>query len=230
MRGIQRISDCRVGFALVIILPLLNMGCGSGGASPPDLPASAGGRSVNLLDDLDDGNHFNNWGGYWFTYDDKSNGGDSQVQPASGSVFRPSPGGAKNSKFCARMTGKVTTTYEQGFIGMGTDLARPNNPVNIRKYSGFEFWARGDGKKYRMRFRSPVTGDFDDFGVDFVAGKQWQRHTVSFDDLRQQGWGKKADRSDALGKVISVVWQNLGRPHLTIELAVDELRFLKAKD
>lgn len=195
--------------------------------TPPELPKPPTGRTAVLIDDLEDGDNFNEFGGYWFTYDDRHFGGDSKVFPVGYSVFNPSNGGAFSSYNCARITGRVTTSYQYGFIGMGTDLHRPNDSVDIRAYNGIEFWTRGDGKKYRLKFRSKVTGDYDDYGYDFVATKDWIRLIIDFEDLYQEGWGQKVSKDEALSAVISITWQIIGQPHSSIELAVDCIRFLK---
>jgi hypothetical protein len=178
-----------------------------------------------MIDHLEDGDHFNAFGGYWFTYDDKNNGGDSKVTPMG--TFKPTGGGALDSQYSAGITGKVTTTYPNGYIGMGTDLHRPNDPVDVRKYDGIEFWARGDGKNYRFKFRSAGTSDYDDYGVDFTAPAEWTHYSFNFEQLKQQGWGKAVPLDSALKGVISVTWQTLTQPLDSVELAVDNIRFLK---
>ncbi len=110
---------------------------------------------------------------------------------------------------------------------MGTDLNSPNDPVDISQYNAIEFWARGDGKSYRMKLRSPVTGDYDDFGYNFAPTPEWTRYVVTFDQLQQEGWGKKVNRDNVLKQVISVTWQTRNQPHDSIELAVDNIRFIQ---
>ncbi len=194
---------------------------------PPKPPAPPEGRTAVLIDDLEDGNRENEFGGLWFTYDDRHFGGDSKVSPEGFGVFKPSEDGAFGSYKCARITGRVTTTHPDGFIGMGTDLRHPNNPVDIREYNGIEFWTRGDGKTYRLKIRSKATGDYDDYRYDFVATEEWTRLIIDFEDLQQEGWGKKVSLDEALSGVISITFQTVGQPHASVELAVDCIRFLK---
>jgi len=194
---------------------------------PPPLPDPPAGRTAVLVDDLEDGDRYNEFGGWWFTYDDRHYGGDSKVSPEGFGVFKPSKGGSSGSYKCARITGRVTTTHPDGFIGMGTDLRKPNNPVDIREYNGIEFWMKGDGKTYWLKLRSAGTPDYDDYGYELVAPSEWTRIIIDFEDLHQEGWGKKADLDEVLSGVISITWQTVGQPHESIELAVDCIRFLK---
>ncbi|MDY7012833.1 MAG: CIA30 family protein [Cyanobacteriota bacterium] len=186
-------------------------------------------QTTPLIDTLEDGDRFNQWGGTWFTYDDRNQGGNSKIVPEGYSAFQPQSGGAEGSSLAARMTGKVTTTYENSFIGMGTDLNNPNDPVNIRGFNGIEFWAKGDGKTYRFKLRSPATADYDDYGYNISPTPEWKLYRIPFEQLKQEGWGQAVDRETALSEVISVTWQTLGRPHNSVELAVDNIKFLKTQ-
>jgi|GEM_PF-3845668 len=193
------------------------------------LPPAPEGQVAVLVDDLEDNNRFNQFGGTWFTYDDRNQGGDSKVVPEGYSAFKARQCGPDGSSKCAHITGTVTTTFPDGFLGMGTDLKNPNKPVDIRQYDGIEFWARGDGKPYRMKFRATATSDYDDYGYNFEPGDQWQHYTIDFSQLKQEGWGQQANLDRALSGVISVTWQTVGQPHATIDLAVDNIRFLKSQ-
>jgi hypothetical protein len=206
----------------VLVLPAVLFACQR--TTSPELIAPPVGRIAVLLDDLEDGDRFNKFGGSWFTYDDRDFGGDSKVSPE---VFKLSKGGAFGSYKYARISGKVTTAFEWGFIGMGTKLHRHNDPVDIREYTGIEFRARGDGKKYRLKFRSDATKDHDDYGYDFVTTKDWNRFIINFGDIYQQGWGREASRDEALSDVVSINWQTIDQPLPSVKLDVDYIRFLK---
>ncbi len=191
---------------------------------PPGQFAQPDGRTAVLLDDLEDGDSLNEFGGKWYTRNDIQFGGDSEVMPA---VFRSSSGGPAGSHKCAQITGRVTTTFDWGFIGVGTNLNKSATPVDIREFNGIEFWTKGDGKVYRMKFRSNITGDYDDFGYDFTATNDWTRIAVDFSDLYQQGWGRERIRNKALSAVIGINWQTIDQPLDNVKLAIDHIRFLK---
>jgi hypothetical protein len=191
---------------------------------PPELSVQPNGRTAVLLDDLEDGDSFNEFGGKWYTRNDIQFGGDSEVMPA---VFISSRGGPGGSHKCAQMSGRVTSTFDWGFIGVGTNLNKSAGPVDIREFNGIEFWTRGDGKVYRMKFRSNITGDYDDFGYDFTATNEWTRIAVDFSGLYQQGWGRERTRDKALSAVIGINWQTIDQPLDNVKLAIDNIRFLK---
>lgn len=211
------------------IAPAIVTACGmtSIAQTGRSVPPPPEGQTSVLVDDLEDGNRFNQFQGTWFTYDDRNQGGDSKVIPEGYSAFTASPGGPDGSSLTASIKGKVTTTYQYGFLGMGTDLHSPNDPVDISQYNAIEFWAKGDGKSYRMKLRSPVTGDYDDFGYNFAPTDEWTRYVVTFDQLKQEGWGKKVNSDQALSQVISITWQTINQPHDSIDLAVDNIRFIQ---
>ncbi|MGK7903031.1 MAG: CIA30 family protein [Hormoscilla sp.] len=190
------------------------------------LPPPPVGATAVLVDDLEDGDSFNQFRGTWFTYDDRDVGGDSYIIYKNGnSAFKASSGGPNGSLFAARIQGVVTNTYPYGFLGMGTNLHNSNCAVDITQYyNGIKFWAKGDGKRYRLKLRSPVTGD-DGFGYNFVADTQWKEYDVKFGQLQQGGPGPGADLNDALRQVISINWQTVDQPHGSIELIVDNIRF-----
>ena len=197
---------------------------------PPSSPSptlSQLSSTESLIDDLEDGDAKNQLGGYWYTYSDKDNGGDSQVSPSDD--FKPSSGGANNSSWAARMTGTVTTTYQYGFIGMGTNLGEGNNTaVDVSKYQGIEFCAKGDGKEYRVKLRSLAINDYNDYGYKFVAPSQWQCYQVRFGEM-EPSWQTNTPvaLNTALAQVSSIQWQTVGQPHTSVELAVDDLKFLQ---
>ena len=185
---------------------------------PPPLPDPL------LIDNCEDGNNRNLLGGYWFTYDDRGSGGTSEVVPPAGGEFYCTAGGAQGTGFSAQMTGRVTTAYQYGFIGMGTNFAEPRAPRDISGYRGISFWAKGDGKAYRISFPQASIQDFDYYGTVFVAPQGWTQVTILFADLRQGGFGAPVPWTGT--DVFGIQWQTVGQPHNSIFLAVDELRFL----
>lgn len=187
-----------------------------------------------LLDDCERGGNANMWGGLWFSFDDRQHGGSSEVTPTPGLAFQMSPEGA-HSMYCARIVGKITTKYKWGYIGMGTDLKCPEAPVDLSPFKGIRFYVKGDGKMYRFMIHSQATKDFDDFGYNFTAPQSWTQIKILFKDMTQQGWGKPArwEKSEgeasisAAEKSLCLIWETLGQPHDRVELAVDNIAFIK---
>ena len=208
-----------------------------------ELITVAGGQTAAVLvDDFEEGRGKNKLGGYWFTYSDKDLGGSSIVHPVPGTDFAVASPGARKSEYCARMKGQVTTKYRWGFVGMGCDLRHPKRPVDLSGFTGIEFYARGDGRKYRVKFSSDVTKDGDDFGADFEAKKDWRLVRIAFSELAQQGWGKPgrwAESGPGKGpevkgyagqKVLRIQWQTIGQPLEAVRLDIDDIKLLKRVD
>lgn len=189
-------------------------------------PAPPEGYRVGaLVDDLEDRNRFNEFGGTWFTYSDRAEGGDSRVVPSR--VFQPRSGGVGESRLIAQITGEVTDTYPDGYIGIGMDLNNSNqNPRDLTQYDAISFWAKGDGKPYRFKIYSAKTPDYDDYGYNFTPTQQWKHFVIDFSELEQEGWGTPVDRQTALRKALKIQWQTIGQPHNSVRLAVDNIYLL----
>jgi hypothetical protein len=196
-----------------------------------------------LVDDCEDGDDVNLWGGYWITYDDNGpvNNGTSYVWPMSQTwatrwklgttpPFAMSTPGY-NSSYAAQVTGYVTTDsvttepasetitgYTYGFIGMGTQLINgAGEPtcyeVDVSRFTGMKFWAKGDGYASGWEFKVPFTtttngncdestsitpSSFtgsDEWNFVFVAPATWTQFTIPFSSLTQYGWGATASPS-----------------------------------
>jgi hypothetical protein len=187
--------------------------------------ATTSSSQSDLVDDLENYKGTNKLGGYWYVYNDKGMGGDSKVSPSG--QFKPSAGGANNSKYSALMTGEVTTKSKSPFIGMGTNLNKEGTAVDISQYKGIEFCAKGDGQKYFLKLRSLANNDFDDYSFTFIAPADWKCYRVPFADTKQSGFGKPVPLGTALAQVTSLQWQTIGKPHKTVELAIDDIKFWK---
>jgi len=198
------------------------------------LPLPEGYGSATLIDNLEDGDRFNQFRGTWFTYDDRYQNGDSQVIPRGYSAFRPAtctlPPEAQPSQRCAKIQGTVTTTFPDGFVGVGIDLNSQNTrPRDLSEYDAIEFWTKGDGKPYRVKIHSAATSDYDDYGYNFIPTPEWQRQIIPLSELTQEGWGQAVDRQQALKQALKIQWQTIGQPHESVEIAVDNIRLLKAQ-
>lgn len=63
--------------------------------------------------------------------------------------------------------------------------------VDISKYSGIEFWAKGNGKPYLLRVLSDSVKDYNYHYFTFNAQPGWTKYRVPFSSLRQFDWGEK---------------------------------------
>lgn len=163
----------------------------------------------------------------WYTYDDKSNSGTSEIWPKPGSNFEKSGSGKDNKGKAAVMKGKVTTMFQWGYIGMGTKLAADGQTINVTKCGGVRFWHKGDGKKYRVKLVSAhpdfKQGDGDNhLGVEFETSGEWQLFDMPvYSFVKEPYWGSFVEPDDALSMVKEIQWQTREQPHQSIELMID---------
>ncbi|MBP7792721.1 MAG: CIA30 family protein [Candidatus Goldbacteria bacterium] len=189
--------------------------------------------------------------GYWYTYDDLADNGDSIVWPMSETAFTkygyPAPfptfemtsPGNGNTGYCARVTGVVTTTFQWGFVGMGVNFLTVNadqskKPVDISNMTGVRFYVKGDGKEYRIKLPSQYSGFLDGvsdnhFGRKFTSTTDWTQVDIPFTNFTQEsGWGTTPiNLTDALKYVDSIQFQTVGQPWSSIDLSIDNLEVYK---
>jgi len=182
-----------------------------------------------LLDDCEDGNGINNWGGPWYTYDDSGNTGTSYVVPRPGGAFAMQTPGAASTNYAARMTGYVTTNYMYGFIGIGTGT-NPGSPggtgLNCSVFLGIRFYLKGDGNTYIFQL---VPGGSVNDGNDHYKIKitpptgTWQQYQIFFTDLKQDGWGTSVALNTVLSNLKAIEWQSFGVPIPSVDLWIDQV-------
>ncbi len=118
-----------------------------------------------LMDDCDDNDDVNAWGGYWFTYDDRAvpNYGISIVFPRNGDTFTMSyvgPDYPGDNLYAARVHGTVLTgpdpcdwdedwpddcDFPYPLIGVGTGLSPNDIPQDLTGFTGMKFWFKRAG-------------------------------------------------------------------------------------
>jgi endo-1,4-beta-D-glucanase Y len=200
-------------------------------ASPTITPTFG---SSELLDDCEDGDGINNWGGPWFTYDDSGNSGTSYVVPRPGSAFTMAAGGAASTAYAARITGYVTTDYAYGFIGMGTGT-NPNSGsdkgLNCSGFLGIRFWAKGTATSFDIKLVaiSSVKTGGDDYKFTFNVTNTWQQYQLFFSSFTQEGWGTAVNKTTVLQNLKNIQWQTRGQPWAYIELWVDQIEMFPSQ-
>jgi len=214
----------------ILFLILLNLSCKdlnqeipiSKYPTPVIFPANA--LEVKV-DDCDDNDNVNAWGGYWFTFDDTKapNYGISEVNPRNGAQFTMSyvgpdwPGGLGTNLWAARMWGTVKrglTGFAYPFIGMGTGLSPDEAPKDISGFTGIKFWAkRGSSdnvNSYRISFKHANVTDpskQDYYGFIFWPSTSWQQFNIKFSQFTQQAWSQQLDKMESLRLVQGIQFQ-----------------------
>ncbi|HDQ26032.1 MAG TPA: hypothetical protein ENN43_04720, partial [bacterium] len=166
-----------------------------------------------LLDDMEDGNNQNNWGGDWYSYA----GGSSTVVP---NPFVMTAGGMPGSpNYRAAISGTIND-----FGGMGTNLNSAGTGVDLTGYIGAEFYVRGNGGSYWFQFTQPSIEDGDCHGVVFTAPVDWTKVTVLFSGIGQRGFGATAPFTQ--NAVAALQWASNGNG--AIDIQIDDVRLLQA--
>ncbi len=205
----------------VILLFVVITGCKD---LNPEIPASKLPAATSLpvfplevkVDDCDDNDNVNAWGGFWFTYDDTKapNFGISEVNPRNGAAFTMSyvgpdwPGGPGSNLWAARMWGKVKrglTGFAYPLIGMGTGLSPQEEPKDLSNFTGIKFWAkRGTVDTvvyYRISFKhANITNPAvqDAYGFIFSPTTSWTLFNIKFSQFTQQSWSQPLDKMESL--------------------------------
>lgn len=138
-----------------------------------------------MLDNFEDNNSQNLWGGYWYTY--KADGVvQSTVWPAGGTTFTPSAPGAASTLYAGRITGYVAPQSGSYYpcVGMGTQMVENEDGVrDVSAFTGIRFWAKGDGtSEYSIRFvPSNVTNTgYNDYKFSFIPPATWTQFAIPF--------------------------------------------------
>jgi len=139
-----------------------------------------------VLANFDDGTaHVTTGGIFSYSWADAPDTAFDLVSPGRGA-----------SKFAARVAGKLDGT-EDSILSATYKL--DGSAQDLSAYAGIRFWVRGNGA-FRFRSKQPTIDDYDDYATHVIkATPEWQQITVSFRDLRQDGWGVVKDfTQDAL--------------------------------
>jgi len=187
-----------------------------------------------LIDDGEDNNgqvrKVDGRGGYWFTFADTEG---TTVAPKGDFVM--GEGGANGSAYAGVMKGKVATSGDSLYVGLGFKLTESGVPYDASKAKGVSFWARAKGEAV-VRFKTPdvntepsggVCDDcYNDFGMDIALTDEWQHFTVPFELMRQQdGWGNPRPPAVAKDKLFAIQWQ-YSKPGSEFEIAIDDVELV----
>jgi Complex I intermediate-associated protein 30 (CIA30) len=124
----------------------------------------------------------------WQTYLDEHKLG-TKVNPFA-IVKDGSPKGSKGHGHFSGHMGKSKDPYPWAVL----DLSFGDEAKDLSAYTHVHFWAKGDGKKYRVRLGREAVKDYCDFEYTFVAPKEWTRINAPLAEFTQPKWGKQIAR------------------------------------
>jgi endoglucanase len=171
--------------------------------------------------------------GYWYTFVDKVG---STISPPFGKTFIMSKGGPNGSMYTAQFLGKVSSTGDPLYAGMGFSFTNPKGQYDASAYSGLSFYAMvGPNTVKAVRLKVPdvatdpdgkvCTECFNDFGTDLTLTTEWKQYSIPFSDMAQmEGWGAPHPKGIDKSKLYGMQWQ-VNSPGADYDIWVDNVAF-----
>jgi len=196
---------------------------------------------VCVMDNGEDGDNTNLFGGYWYTY---AAGNGVSIVPdttANGGTFTMTAGGNGGSSYAINFTGTVgTEAPDYPSIGVGGQLnpmagAPPDGTGQVTDISGctgVRFYTKGDGKNYHIKIPYTDVNDvsltgYNDYRYDFAAPASWTLVDVPFTLFAQAtGWGTAFPRTTVLQNAKALQFQTsfyAPAGTVTAELWIDDI-------
>lgn len=192
--------------ALVVLATTSPAASGQGRAAPRPL----------MLDNFEDGDLTTSLGGPWITYDDRIAGGRSSLRAA----VQPT-GGNRNRQGLA-LTPSFSPAFRSPFVGAQGFLNARRTPVDLRRYTGVSFMARGSGV-FQIQVVTGEVVDHNYYSAVVEAPSTWRRFDVPFSALKQNPYFGRAARWNA--RSIRGVGVHLDQTTGAGAVEIDEVRF-----
>lgn len=130
------------------------------------------GSESGLVSNFDDLTPKTNYG-LWMTSTDQIMGGKSTA------TFEVVAGGANNSKGALHVVGEVAPSFQTAWSGvMFSPGKHMMEAVDLASKKNISFWAKGDGKTYRIILFTQKNGPIPPMQT-FTAGPEWKQFTFS---------------------------------------------------
>ncbi len=178
-----------------------------------------------LIDDFETGTERNNLGWDWYYFSDVPDSGNSVIHDAVhygdgrySKVVCDSPG--YSSGHCAKIHFTLGTNRIRkfgntriAFVGMGTDLVKPGDTIDLQSMDSLEFRARGT--RDLIIFIEIVSKDIGSWAYwrspSIMLTDQWARYSIPWTDFVQPGWASGSDVVPSVKSSLSVAqkfnWQ-----------------------
>ncbi len=168
--------------------------------------------------------------GFWFAFEDSVSGGASQV-----SLTLPECADANNlissdlaMSGWAQIVGEVAN---KGWVGLGRTLNPNGFPIDVSNYQALTFFARGDGKSYRVLVETDSVmqaGSTDYHQFVFTTSPEWRQYVIPLPSFSQQGWDPNNPVAFTGEDVKAVIWMTVGGPHDSIGLEIAGAAFVNS--
>lgn len=174
------------------------------------------GRVEQLVSHFERGDQALN-GNYWFSFDDRNDGGSSS---AANRLVGP---GVWDSQRAMRLDYRVTSAIPFGFAEMAVNLDAGGRPRDLRGVSAVGFWARGDGQEYAVRLSSAIADEA--FVASFSAPGEWTWVELPIAGFAQRPGAPQADRDAAMAAATRIGFRPASRPSAGF-LDIDDLTLI----
>lgn len=145
-------------------------------AAQQSSPAPVGSES-GLISDFEDGTAKTTFGSGWSISTDTIAGGKSAAE------MKVIDGGANASKHSLQITGTVSNAFPYPWAGaMFSPGPAPFAPANLASKKSIRFWARGDGRTYRLMVFSTSGGRIPAM-KNFTVTSEWKEFTIPLSDF-----------------------------------------------
>ena len=199
------------------------------------------GQTIDCFEDGNVNNFYNDWGGEWFTYADRSTCNlTATVWPAPNTGVTPTAGGPTGSTYYLRVTGTkaAADTARNCYpsVGFGTDLAyrisQTGGAVDLRPFynanGGIRFWARGNGSTvYKMTLvprgaGSTIHKDWAMYEYQFTPPSSWTQIAIPFSSFTQPTWSTELYAITAVLQIMQKIQiQNGTNDAITFDFSID---------
>jgi hypothetical protein len=160
-------------------------------------------RTEQLIGHFENGDQALN-GNYWFSFDDRADGGTSS---ASGRLVGP---GAWDSVRAMRLDYNVTTAIPFSLAELAVNLDQGGSPRDLRGFSAVGFWARGSGKPMNVRISTAYADEA--FAAQFRAPAEWTWVELPLEAFRQRAGVQPIARDQAFAAVTRLGFRPADRP------------------
>jgi len=164
-----------------------------------------------VISDFEDGAEHAAFGAGWSKSTDSLFGGKSTTD------YTVISGGANGTTKSLQITGEINTGFAFPWAGaLYSPGVRPFAPANLSKAAGIQFWAKGDGKTYRLMYFTAGGGNVPQ-QTGFVAGPEWKQYSFPFSAF-----------ADSDGKDVLAILFSAGPDPGKFSFQIDEVALIQA--
>lgn len=198
-----------------------------------------------IVDNCEDGDINTLGGGWWYTYDDNAQGGNSKVEPAPGKFAMAKEG----NSYAAYMKGKAGSKLGWDFIGIGCSLTKESScpdmkPVDVSKYTTLEFRIKGTVAGGRLTVVLPYVEEKCGENYATISKTGWADYEAAITgkvksewtvvklnlrkDFKQPAWAKnenKAPIESVLKNLKGMSFHYTSQDGEEIDIMIDDIEF-----